>query len=142
MNDLIYLDLECLLPKIDLCSNSINKSYTEDIAYHEACGYSSTILRNHSKEITTSYYRGKDCLSKLCKELREIAMGLFSTEKLPMTPLTHKQRKKHSESDKCHICNRKFIYDKKISTTNIYRKLWIMIITQANTEVQHIPSVT
>ena len=69
MNDLIYLDLECLLPKIDLCSNSINKSYTEDIAYHEACGYSSTILRNHSKEITTSYYRGKDCLSKLCKEL-------------------------------------------------------------------------
>ena len=113
MNDLIYLDLECLLPKIDLCSNGINKYYTEDSAYHEACGYSSTILRNHNQEIATSYYRGKDCLSKLCKELREIAMGLFSTEKLPITPLTHKQRKKHSESDKCHICNRKFIYDKK-----------------------------
>ena len=29
-----------------------------------------------------------------------------------MTPLTHEQQKKHSESDKCYICNQKFIYNK------------------------------
>ena len=113
MNDLIYLDLECLLLRIDSCSNSINKCYTENIAYHEVCGYSTTILRKHSKETTTSYHREKDCLSKLCKELREKATELFNTEKLPMTLLTHKQPKKHNESDKCHVCKKEFIYDKK-----------------------------
>ena len=113
MYDLIYLDLECLLLRIDSCPNSINKCYTENIAYHEACGYSTTILRKHSKETTTSYHRKKDCLSKLCKELGEKATELFNTEKLPMTLLTHKQQKKHNESDKCHVCKKEFIYDKK-----------------------------
>ena len=93
MNDIIYLDLECLLFKYDSCSNNPNQSHTENDAYHKACGYSTTILRNHSKETTTSYHRGKDCLSKLCKELREKATDLFDTEKLPMTPLTPEQQK-------------------------------------------------
>ena len=113
MNDMIYLDLECLLLKYDLCSNNPNKSYTENITHHVACGYSTTILRNHSKETTIAYYRGEDCLSKLCEGLREKATELFNTEKLPMTPLTHEQQKKHSESNKCYICKRKFIHDKK-----------------------------
>ena len=78
MNDMIYLDLECLLFKYDSCSNGTNQSHTKDDAYHEARGYSTTILRNHSKETTTSYHRGKDCLSKLCKELREKATNFFN----------------------------------------------------------------
>ena len=78
MNDMIYLDLECLLFKYDSCSNGTNQSHTKDDAYHEARGYSTTILRNHSKETTTSYHRGKDCLSKLCKELREKATDFFN----------------------------------------------------------------
>ena len=113
MNDMIYLDLECLLFKYDSCSNNPNQSHTENDAYHEACGYSTTILRNHSKETTTSYHRGKDCLSKLCKELREKATDLFNTEKLPMTQLTPEQQKKHDNSKECFICNKKFIYNKK-----------------------------
>ena len=108
---MIYLDLECLLLRYDLCSNNPNKWYTEDIAHHVACGYSTTILRNHSKETTIAYNRGEDFLSKLCKELREKATELFNTEKLPMTPSTHEQQKKHSESNKCYICKRKFIHD-------------------------------
>ena len=113
LNDMIYLDLECLLFKYDSCSNNPNQSHTENDAYHEACGYSTTILRNHSKETTTSYHRGKDCLSKLCKELREKATDLFDTEKLPMTPLTPEQHKKHDNSKEYFICNKKFITDKK-----------------------------
>ena len=54
MNDMIYLDLACLLFKYDSCSNNPNQSHTENDAYHEACGYSTTTLRNHSKEKTTS----------------------------------------------------------------------------------------
>ena len=101
-----------MLLKNNSCSNNPNKSYTENTAYHEACGYSTTILRNHNKETTTNYYRGKDCLSKLCKELREKAMDLFNTDKLPMITLAHEQQKKHSESDKCYICKRTFITNK------------------------------
>ena len=52
MNDMIYLDLECLLRKYDTCSNDPNKSSTEKIAYHEACGYSICTKRNHTKEST------------------------------------------------------------------------------------------
>ena len=106
---MIYLDLECVLFKYDSCSNNPNQSHRENDAYHQAYGYSTTILRNHSKETTVAYHRGKDCLSKLCKKLREKATELFNTEKLPMTTLTHKQQKKHNESDKCHICKTKFI---------------------------------
>ena len=109
LNDMIYLDLECVLFKYDSCSNNPNQSHRENDAYHQAYGYSTTILRNHSKETTVAYHRGKDCLSKLCKKLREKATELFNTEKLPMTTLTHKQQKKHNESDKCHICKTKFI---------------------------------
>ena len=109
LNDMIYLVLECVLFKYDSCSNNPNQSHRENDAYHQAYGYSTTILRNHSKETTVAYHRGKDCLSKLCKKLREKATELFNTEKLPMTTLTHKQQKKHNESDKCHICKTKFI---------------------------------
>ena len=67
MNDIIFLNLECLFLKYDFCSNNPDKSYTKNDAYHEACGYSTSVLRNHSKETIICYYRGKDCLSKLCK---------------------------------------------------------------------------
>ena len=120
MNDIIYLDLECLLLKYDSCSNNLIQSHTKNDAYHEACGYSTTILRNHSKESTTSYHRGKDCLLKLCKELREKATNLINTEKLTVTPLTHEEQKKHDDSKKCFISNKKFITDKK---NKYYKKL-------------------
>ena len=91
MDDIIYLDLECLLHNYYSCSNGPNKSHTKNDSDHEACDYSMTNLRSHSKKTTTSYYRGKDCLSKLSKELRGKASMLFNTEKLPMALLTHEQ---------------------------------------------------
>ena len=147
MNDIIYLDLECFLPKYDSCSNNPNKSCTKNDAYHEACGYSTTITRNRSKEKTTSCYRGKDCLSKLCKELRGKEMELFNTEKLPMTPLTHEQEKKHSESDKCHIWKRKFITNKRNGNKDhdhyigIYRVATHSICNSRYTTQEDIPVV-
>ena len=55
MNDIIYLDLECLLHKLSSCSNDPNNSHTKNDSYHEAWGYSITNLRSHSKKTTTSY---------------------------------------------------------------------------------------
>ena len=131
---MIYLYLQCLL--LDSCSNSHNQSHTKNDAYHKTCGYSTTVLRNHSKEINTAFTRGEDCLSKRCKELREKATELFNTKKVPMTPLTHKQQKEHDKADKCHIWKRRLIYDRKHKFYKNYLKLRIMIITKANTEVR------
>ena len=124
MNVMIYLDLECLL--LDSCSNSPNQSHTKNDAYHKTCGYSTAVLRNHSKEINTAFPRGEDCLSTI----------FFNTKKLHKTPLTHKQQKEHDKADKYHIRKRRFIYEENISSTKTYLKLRIMIITKANTEVR------
>ena len=120
MNDMIYLDLECLLRKYDTCSNDPNKSSTEKIAYHEACGYSICTIRNHTKESICIYHRGKDSLSKLCKELRDQAIKLINTKNLPLTTLTPNEQAIHDKSNKCHICNRKFITDEN---RKYYKKL-------------------
>ena len=37
---IIYADLECLLQKINTCSNNPEKSYTEKKALHRPSGYS------------------------------------------------------------------------------------------------------
>ena len=108
MNDIIYVDLECLLINYDTCSNDLNKSHTRNIAQRIPFGYSITTFRNHNKSTVVTYYRGKDCIQKLCSELRNIGTEFFDTEKIPMTPLTLDQRKKHSDSDKCFICQKKF----------------------------------
>ena len=113
MNDIIYVDLECLLVNYDTCSNDPNKSHTRNIAQHIPSGYSITALRNHNKSTVVTYYRGEDCIQKLCKELREKATDLFNTEKIPMTPLTPEQKKKHSDSDTCFICQGEFNSNKK-----------------------------
>ena len=88
MNDIIYLDLECLLQEYDSCSDAPNKSYTENVDKHNVCRYSTTIVRYHSNKKRTTYYRGKDSLSKLCKELHEEALILINTGKKSLTPLT------------------------------------------------------
>ena len=112
MNDIIYVDLECLLVNYDTCLNDPSKSHTRNIAQHIASGYSITALRNHIKSTVVTYYRGEDCIQKLCIELRKIATDLFNTEKLPVTPLTPEQKKEHSDSHECFICQKKFNYNK------------------------------
>ena len=85
MNDIIYLDLECTLHKYNSCSNNPNKSPTEKVAHHKVCGYVMNIVRNHTKESLLTYHRGEDCLSKLCKELRQKATELINTKTKPLT---------------------------------------------------------
>ena len=69
-NDIIYVDLECLLVKYDTCSNSFIKSHTTNIAQHVPSGYSITVVRHHSLSSKTTYYCGTDCIQKLCHELK------------------------------------------------------------------------
>ena len=77
----IYLDLECLLKKEQCCQNNPEKSYTEKKAIHEPSGWAIFISCSfHKKENKLNYYRGKDCIEKLRKKLKECAMKIIEYE--------------------------------------------------------------
>ena len=89
----IYADLECLLLMQQSCQNNPNKSYTERKAIHEPCGYSLDLVSSFdSKENKHSFYRGKDCIKKFCKELKKICIKIVNYEQKEMTPLTDKEK--------------------------------------------------
>ena len=57
----IYLDLECILKKLQSSQNNPEKSYTEKKARHEPSGWSMfTRCSFDKKENKLNYYRGKD----------------------------------------------------------------------------------
>ena len=81
MNDIIYVDLECLLVNYDTCLNNPIKIHTTNIAQDTPSGYSINVVRNHDNSSVVTYYREKDCIQKLSEELRKIGEELFNTEK-------------------------------------------------------------
>ena len=78
MNYVIYAHLEALLKLYRTCDNEY--TITKEINKHEACGYSINVVSNHTKETQQTYYRGKDSLTKFCKEFREIGRTLSITK--------------------------------------------------------------
>ena len=91
----IYLDLERLLKKEQQHhnnnnnNNNLEKSYTEKKARHEPSGWAMfTRCSFDKKENKLNYYRGKDCIEKLCKKLKERAMKIINYEEKNMMPLT------------------------------------------------------
>ena len=64
------------------------------------------------KENKLNYYRGKDCIEKLCKKLKERVMKIINYEEKVMIPLTNEENKSYKEQEKCHICEEKFSMDK------------------------------
>ena len=109
----IYLDLECLLKKEQSCQNNPEKSYTEKKAKHEPSGWAMfTKCSFDEKENKLDYYRGKDCIEKLCKKLKENALKIMNYEEKEMIPLTDEENKSHEEQEVCHICIEKFCLNK------------------------------
>ena len=109
----IYLDLKCLLKKVKSSQNNPKKSYTEKKARHEPSGWAMfTRCSFDKKENKLNYYRGKDCIEKLCKKLKERAMKIINYEEKEMIPLTKEENKSYKEQEKCHICKEKFCMDK------------------------------
>ena len=107
----IYLDLECLLKKEQSCQNNPEKSYTEKKAIHEPSGWAMfTSCSFDEKENKLNYYRGKDCIEKLCKKLKESAMEIINCEQKEMIPLTHEENNLYNEQKICHICKKKVLY--------------------------------
>ena len=89
----VYADLECLLEKMSTCQNNPNESSTTEINKHLPSGYSifthCSFVRAKNK---LNYYRGKDCMKKFCKDLREHAAKIINYEKKKMIPLTKEEK--------------------------------------------------
>ena len=106
MNYVIYADLEALLKPYHTCDNEY--IITKEINKHEACGYSINVVNNHIKETQQTCCRGKDSLTKFCKELREIGRTLFDTEMKPTKALNKKQQSDYDKAKYCYICKKQF----------------------------------
>ena len=103
----VYADLECLLEKISTCYNNPEESSTTKINKHTPSGYSIFTRCSFDKSNSKlNYYRGEDCMTKFCKDLREHATKIINYEKKDMIPLTKKEEETYN--------NQKFVtYVKK-----------------------------
>ena len=79
---IIYADTESLLEKINMCHSNPENSSSTKINLHTACDYS---LFTRSTFDTTKnkldYYRGKDCMENVCKDLKKHATEIINYEK-------------------------------------------------------------
>ena len=69
INDVIYLDLECILEDCHTNHNDKSIPWTIKKNIHSVCGYSITHVSNHNNECITDYYHGKDSLEVFCNTL-------------------------------------------------------------------------
>ena len=79
---------------------------------HTPSGYS--LFLNCSFDATKNKfdcYRGKDCIERFCKELREHAIKIIDYEKKEMIPLTDKENKSYEKQKVCYICKKEFSTD-------------------------------
>ena len=88
---IIYADLECLLKKISTCHNNPEISSTTKKYEHTPTGYSMfTRCSFYATKNKLDYYRGRDCLQIICKDLKEHATKIISYEKKEMMPSIYK----------------------------------------------------
>ena len=67
-------------------------------------------------------YRGRDCIEKFCKDLKELATKIITKKK--MIPLIDNENKFYEEQKECHICKKEFCYDKNEKKKfKIYQKV-------------------
>ena len=111
-----YADLECLLEKMSTCINNPNESSTTKINKHTPSSYSifTSCSFDESKN-KFSYYRGKDCMKKFCKDLKEHATRILNYEKKKIIPLTKEEKINYNDQQVCYICKKEFdTIDKKL----------------------------
>ena len=91
------------------CRNNPNESPTTEINKHTPSGYSifTHCSFNRAKN-KLNHYRGKDCMKKFCKDLREHASKIINFEKKKMIPLTTEGRIYHDDQEICYICKKEF----------------------------------
>ena len=96
---------------------------------HEPCRYSLDLVSSFdSKQNKQNFYRGRECIEKFCKDLKELATKIINYKEKEMIPLTDNE-KFYEEQKECHICQKEFCYDKKKTINSIYtKKLFIAFV--------------
>ena len=99
---IIYNDLELLLEKMSTCHNNPEKSSTIKINEHTPSGYS--LFTHCSYDTTKSKLdccRGKDCMERFCKDLKQCTTKIINCEKKEMIPLTDEENKSYKRQKVC-----------------------------------------
>ena len=110
----IYADLKCLLEKMSTCINNPNESSTTKINKHTPSGYSIFTHCSFDKpKNKLNYYRGKDCMKKSSKDLREHVSKIINYEKKKMIPLTTEEKIYQKKQKICYICKKEFNNNEK-----------------------------
>ena len=101
--------------KNEYCINNPNESSTTKINKHTPSGYSIFTHCSFDKSKNkVNYYRGKDCMKKFSKDLREHVSKIINYEKKKMILLTAEEKIYHNKQRICYICTKEFnINDKK-----------------------------
>ena len=95
------------------CQNNPENSYTEKKVKHKPSGYAWCSICSFDDTKNKHYfYRGKDCIEKFCKDLKELGTEMINFKKKEMIPLTNKEIKSYEKQKVCHICKEKFCNDK------------------------------
>ena len=90
-----------------ICINNPNESSTTKINKHTPSGYSIFTHCSFDKSKNKlNYYRGKDCMKKFSKDLREHASKIIDYEKKKMIPLTTEEKIYHNKQKICYICKK------------------------------------
>ena len=78
----IYVDIKCLIHKIDECKNNLESSSITKVGDHISSGFSMSIISSF-KSIQNKHgiYRGKNCMKKFCKSLKKHAMEIINFKK-------------------------------------------------------------
>ena len=102
---IIYADLECLLKKCDLVK-IIPKILTQrKNVKRKPPGYAWCAIYSFDETKNRRYfYRGKDCIEKFCKDLKELGTEIINFQEKEMIPLTNKEIKSYEKQKLCHIC--------------------------------------
>ena len=105
----VYADLECLLEKRSTCYNNPEESSTTKINKHTPSGYPIFTHCSFDKSKNKlNYYRGEDCMTKFCKDLRAHATKIINYEKKDMIPLTKKEEENYNNQKVCYKCKKEF----------------------------------
>ena len=91
------------------CINNPNESSTTKINKHTPSVYSifTSCSFDESKN-KLNYYRGKDCMKKFCKDLKEHATRIINYEKKNIIPLTKEEKINYNDQQICYVCKKEF----------------------------------
>ena len=90
-----------------------------------ASGYSLDLVTSYDQNKDKhTFYTGTDCTKKLCDDLKDHAMDIINAEKRVIISLTDYEKRVYEKQNYCHICKRKFCYDKdNESKCEVFRKV-------------------